>query len=125
MAKDFIANLGTRVKAEMEVKKLSVKELCTRTGMSKSTIYNILNESSITAVGAVNLANALGVTTDYLLRGITHDTQIPYMPQYACTHFKCADPEKSDSKRCCFYCPNKKGCSNPCLNNPAKCGLFM
>lgn len=123
MAKDFIPNLDTRIRAEMKEKKLSMKELCSRTGMGKSTIYSILNESSVTAYGAVQLANALGVTTDYLLRGVAHDAQAPYKPQFACTHFKCM--EQSDSKRCCYYCPDKNSCSNPCLNNPGICGLFI
>ena len=123
MAKDFIPNLDTRVRAEIKAKQISVKELCFRTGMGKSTIYNILNESCITAVGAVKLADALGVSTDYLLKGTTNP--MPYVPQYACSMFKCVASEQSDSKRCCFYCPDKATCSNPCLNNPGKCGLFM
>lgn len=36
-----------------------------------------------------------------------------------CDIFHC---DRRGDMYCCYYCPKKKGCRNPCLNDPGKCG---
>lgn len=38
-----------------------------------------------------------------------------------CKRFYC--DERGD-RFCCFDCYLRKDCGNPCLNNPARCGLY-
>ena len=36
-----------------------------------------------------------------------------------CDIFHC---DRRGDMYCCYYCPKKNTCRNPCLNNPEKCG---
>lgn len=38
---------------------------------------------------------------------------------HMCDIFFC---DKKRERHCCYYCEDKKKCSNPCLNNPDACG---
>lgn len=59
------------LKSELSYKGILVKELAARTGISRNTIENYLNarEHTPTADGAVKIAQALGVTVEYLVTG--------------------------------------------------------
>lgn len=37
-----------------------------------------------------------------------------------CTRFHC---DRRGDRYCCADCPLKSRCKNPCLNDPARCGL--
>lgn len=36
-----------------------------------------------------------------------------------CEIFFC---DRRGERYCCYHCPGKKECKNPCVNNPEKCG---
>lgn len=59
------------LKAELSGQDILVKELAARTGISKRTLDNYLRDksSSPTAENAVRIAQALGVTVEYLITG--------------------------------------------------------
>ena len=59
------------VKAELEYKGILIKELAIDSGVNRRTIDNYLreNESQPTAENAVKIAQALGVTVEYLVTG--------------------------------------------------------
>jgi transcriptional regulator with XRE-family HTH domain len=63
------------VKSELQYSGIMVKELAVATGISKHTLDNYLNVRSCapSADAAVKIANALGVTVEYLVTGLeTH-----------------------------------------------------
>jgi len=37
---------------------------------------------------------------------------------HMCEIFFC---DRKRERHCCAFCPDKKRCGNPCLNNPEKC----
>ena len=37
-----------------------------------------------------------------------------------CKQFYC---DTMRERTCCYECPTRKKCKNPCLNSPDKCGL--
>jgi transcriptional regulator with XRE-family HTH domain len=59
------------LKAELAYQDILVKELAARTGISKHTLDNYLNvrEYSPSAESAVKIAQALGVSVEYLVTG--------------------------------------------------------
>jgi transcriptional regulator with XRE-family HTH domain len=59
------------LKSELSYQDMLVKELATKTGISKKTIDNYLNvrEYMPSADAAVKIAQALGVTVEYLVTG--------------------------------------------------------
>jgi len=59
------------LKTELSYKDMLVKELATKTGISKKTIDNYLNvrEYMPSADAAVKIAHALGVSVEYLVTG--------------------------------------------------------
>ena len=60
------------LKEELSFQDIKVKELAFRTGINRRTIDNYLREntSQPTAENAVKIAQALGVTVEYLVTGI-------------------------------------------------------
>lgn len=42
--------------------------------------------------------------------------------KHKCEIFNCL---RRGGKYCCFYCSNKGRCTNPCLNNPERCGKII
>ena len=43
-----------------------------------------------------------------------------------CRVFACVQDKRLGIRQdCCFYCPQKDDCFNPCLNNPDACGLLV
>ena len=66
------AALGKRIKRLRRMQDLTQEQLGERAGYSKSFIGCVENHSSIPSVETVvKIANALGVTPDYFLLGIT------------------------------------------------------
>ena len=59
------------LKDELSYQDITVKELSFKTGINKRTLDNYLreNESQPTVENAVKIAQALGVTTEYLVTG--------------------------------------------------------
>lgn len=39
-----------------------------------------------------------------------------------CKIFHC---DHRGDRYCCGFCPRRKKCKNPCLNNPSKCGQYF
>ena len=64
------------LKLELIYSGMLVKELATLSGVNKRTIENYLNthNSIPSADAAVRIANALGVTVEYLITGNRHQT---------------------------------------------------
>lgn len=68
-----VKNMGFRenLKSELTYQDIRVKELASRTGISKRTLDHYLTEngSEPTALNAVLIASALGVSAEYLVTG--------------------------------------------------------
>jgi len=72
------------LRSELSYKNMLVKELAALTGTSKSTIDNYLNIREVipSADIAVKIANALGVTVEYLVTGDeTTSTRVSHGPE--------------------------------------------
>ena len=67
----IIMGFKENLRSELSYKNMLVKELAALTGTSKSTIDNYLNIREVipSADIAVKIANALGVTVEYLVTG--------------------------------------------------------
>lgn len=59
------------LKSELEYQDIKVKELASKTGLSRKTIDNYLTKTSTdpSATNAVKIAKALNVTVEYLVTG--------------------------------------------------------
>ena len=65
------------LKSELLYQDMQVKELAAKTGISRHTLDNYLNvrENMPTADAAVKIAQALGVTVEYLVTGDENQTE--------------------------------------------------
>jgi transcriptional regulator with XRE-family HTH domain len=74
-------DLSTRLRELMLSHKMSVSELATIAGVSKSAMEKYLaGPSSPRAVALVNISNALKISLDWLIAGqTTHDVQVEYV----------------------------------------------
>lgn len=114
MSKETIIGLEERIKIKLKEKRMTIKKLCEVTGLSPYVITHIFEASVIHGSDCVKIAEALDVTTDYLLRGIEDKEQTRW-----CGYFKC----NTHKNLCCYDCPDKSKCESPCMNHPNKCGL--
>ena len=114
MSKETIVGLEERIKIKLKEKNMTIKKLRDITGLSSSVVNYIFETSLIHGSDCVKIADALDVTTDYLLKGI-EDTEKTHW----CDYFKCS----RHKNLCCYDCPDKSKCESPCLNHPRKCGL--
>ena len=116
MSKETIIGLEERIKLKLKEKHMTVKKLCEVTGISLYVITHIFEKSVIHGSDCVLIAEALDVTTDYLLRGVEEEK----VKDRQCGYFKCT---KHSNNLCCSDCPDKSTCESPCMNHPQKCGL--
>ena len=115
MSKETIVGLEERIKIKLKERHMTIKKLRDITGISPYVLSYIFETSLIHGSDCVKIADALDVTTDYLLKGIEEkDTT------HHCGYFKCT---KHSNNLCCSDCPDKSKCESPCLNHPRKCGL--
>jgi len=70
------------LKAELAYKNILIKELASISGVNRRSIDNYLREdnSMPSADAAVRIANALGVTVEYLITGNEQKERTPSMP---------------------------------------------
>jgi transcriptional regulator with XRE-family HTH domain len=70
------------LKAELAFKNILIKELASISGVNRRSIDNYLREdgSMPSADVAVRIANALGVTVEYLITGNEQKERRPFMP---------------------------------------------
>ena len=113
MANQFVPGLGEKLTAELKKTKMKKKRLCKICQFSESTLQEIINTSKINVNYLPAIADALGVSVDYLLKKDAKPKQ-----RKVCKHFKCPI---TGQNFCCFYCKIKSKCANPCENNPEKC----
>lgn len=123
MKRERIEGLDERVRATLKARKMTFKMLCELTGISKSTMVSSLDTLTMTKDNAIKIADALDVTLDFLLEGVTIKDNIS-APLQQCTRFKCLNPKNPSKNQCCYYCKDRELCAEPCLNAPKKCGLF-
>ena len=73
----FIMGFKENLKSELLYQDMQVKELAVKTGISRHTLDNYLNvrENMPTADVAVKIAQALGVTVEYLVTGDEKQTE--------------------------------------------------
>ena len=119
MSKEICEGLDERVRALLKENKMTLKKLCETTGIAKSTMVSSLDRLTLSSTNAIKIAGALGVTLDYLLKGIESEEKAP---STLCTRFHCpADPF---NQLCCHFCESRNTCEEACLNHPDKCGLL-
>lgn len=119
MSKKSIVGLDERLRDLLKENHMTIKRLSEVTGIPLYSVNNILAAATISGSDAIKIADTLGVTTDFLLKG-TSDAK----KELLCSHFQCtATPQKSNKSLCCFRCPDRHDCATRCLNNPDKCGL--
>lgn len=114
MSRETIIGLEERIKIKLKERHMTVKKLRDITGISTYVMTHIFDESVIHGCDCIKIAEALDVTTDYLLRGIEDKDKTRW-----CGYFKCS----THKNLCCYDCPDKSKCESPCLNHPHKCGL--
>jgi len=70
------------LKSELAYSGMMVKELAATSGVNKRTIDNYLNTHNTmpSADAAVRIANALGVTVEYLITGNEQKERVPLTP---------------------------------------------
>ena len=75
MENNFLPGMGERIKQLRKQQRLSQEELAEKADIAKQSISLIEHgKQEIRAGTVISLADALGVTTDYLLKGTRTDT---------------------------------------------------
>lgn len=84
MGESFLAEVGRRIQDKRKAQRLSQEELAERSELSKQTVSRAENgQRDLGSSNLAKIAQALGVSTDYLLTGKYTDVDVLLLNQSA------------------------------------------